>query len=423
MMGRMGCMGLIGLMGRVGLMALAGCWLVLPPALMARQPTSVPAAHDRGFSHSNDRRSNPEWSVHVVRMDRHRADLGLTTTLGGGDRIGLRTVSEQVAAMNASEGMPLVAVNGDFYKTEDSYRGDPRDVHVRRGEMISAPSGHACFWLDTQGEPRSTNITSRLQVFWPDGKSSALGLNEMRESDAVVVYTAANGATTRAEGGTECVLERVGEKAWLPVRPGVVLEARVAEVRRGGNSAIPADRLVLSVGPRLSERGRGLVPGQVVRLAFDTFPDLKGVQLALGGGPTLVRAGKPMTWSGFQARHPRTAMGWNSNTLFLVVVDGRQPGLSVGMTFPELAQYMAGLGCQEAVNLDGGGSASMWVLGQVVSSPSEGRERPGANALVLVRKPAGAAGSGAPTGGVRTNAPSGATASPTSAGGPARPSP
>jgi exopolysaccharide biosynthesis protein len=57
------------------------------------------------------------------------------------------------------------------------------------------------------------------------------------------------------------------------------------------------------------------------------------------------------------------------------------------MTFPELAKYMAELGCEEAINLDGGGSATMWVLGQVVNSPSEGRQRPGANALVVMRRP------------------------------------
>jgi len=365
--------------------------------LHAQRPAGpgASAAADRGFAYSTDRRPDPEWSVHVVRIDRQRADLALATTLGGGDRIGLRTVSEQVAAFPTGDGTPLVAVNGDFYMTEEAYRGDPRDVHVRKGELLSAPSGHACFWIDARGEPRSTNITSRLQVFWPDGKSSPMGLNQMREADAVVLYSAFTGSSTRTDGGTECILERVAEKPWLPIRPGVLLEARVAEVRRSGDSPIPADRLVLSVGPRLAERGRGLAPGQVVRLAFDTFPDLKGVQLALGGGPTLVRGRKPMTWSGFQVRHPRTAMGWNSNTLFLVVVDGRQPGLSVGMTFPELAGYMAGLGCDEAVNLDGGGSASMWVVGQVVSSPSEGRERPGANALVLVRRPVAASAEGA----------------------------
>ena len=379
--------------------------LVASATALARQAGLSGASVDRGFGHIHDRRSDPEWSVHVLRIDRSRPDLGLTTTLGGGDRIGMRTVSEQVAAMADSEGTPIAAVNGDFYMTEDAYRGDPRDVQVRNGELVSAPSGHASFWLDRQGMPRTTNITSRLQVFWPDGKSSAMGLNELREEDAVVVYSAAAGPTTRTDGGTECILERVGDKAWLPIRPGAAIEARIADVRREGNSAIPAGRLVLSLGSRLASRGRGLAVGQVVRLVFDTFPDLQGVQLALGGGPTLVRGGKAMTWSGFQVRHPRTALGWNSNTLFMVVVDGRQSGLSVGMTFPELANYMASLGCEEALNLDGGGSASMWVMGQVISSPSEGRERPGANALVLVRRPPVTTSGGRNEGGATNNAP------------------
>jgi len=60
--------------------------------------------------------------------------------------------------------------------------------------------------------------------------------------------------------------------------------------------------------------------------------------------------------------------------------------LSVGMTFAELADYMVRLGCEEALNFDGGGSATLWVMGTVVNSPSEGQERPSANALVLVQK-------------------------------------
>ena len=68
--------------------------------------------------------------------------------------------------------------------------------------------------------------------------------------------------------------------------------------------------------------------------SLETFPDLSGVQTAIGGGPTLVRNGRPMAWSGFLLRHPRTAIGWNDEHLFLVEVDGRQPDLSVGMTFP-----------------------------------------------------------------------------------------
>jgi exopolysaccharide biosynthesis protein len=56
------------------------------------------------------------------------------------------------------------------------------------------------------------------------------------------------------------------------------------------------------------------------------------------------------------------------------------------MTFPELAAYMAKIGCEEAINLDGGGSATIWVYGNVMNNPSEGRPRPGANALVVMRR-------------------------------------
>jgi exopolysaccharide biosynthesis protein len=77
-------------------------------------------------------------------------------------------------------------------------------------------------------------------------------------------------------------------------------------------------------------------------------------------------------------------MGWNKTHYFLVEVDGRQK-ISAGMTFPELAAYMVKIGCEEAINLDGGGSATIWVYGSVMNSPSEGRERPAANGLVVVR--------------------------------------
>jgi exopolysaccharide biosynthesis protein len=100
----------------------------------------------------------------------------------------------------------------------------------------------------------------------------------------------------------------------------------------------------------------------------------------------LVRAGKAPEWSGFQPRHPRTAIGWNKDFIFLVVVDGRQGDISVGMTFPELCAYLVKLGCDEAMNFDGGGSVTLWAMGQVMNSPSEGRERPSANTLAVVHK-------------------------------------
>lgn len=97
---------------------------------------------------------------------------------------------------------------------------------------------------------------------------------------------------------------------------------------------------------------------------------------AVGGGPMLVKAGKIRDTSkeeGFGEshlkRHPRTAIGYrDENTLLVMVVDGRQ-ATSAGVTIVELAQLMLAAGCQEAVNLDGGGSSAMVAADEVVNIP------------------------------------------------------
>jgi exopolysaccharide biosynthesis protein len=70
-----------------------------------------------------------------------------------------------------------------------------------------------------------------------------------------------------------------------------------------------------------------------------------------------------------------------------VVVDGRQAGLSVGMTLAELSEFLVKLGCQEAINLDGGGSTELILEGQVLNSPCYGRERATATSLLVVQLP------------------------------------
>mgnify|MGYP001180911211 CR=1 FL=1 len=78
-----------------------------------------------------------------------------------------------------------------------------------------------------------------------------------------------------------------------------------------------------------------------------------------------------------QGEQPRTAVGMiDANHLVLVVVDGRSPGYSRGVTMTELAQIMADLGCTVAYNLDGGGSSTLYYDGAVVNDPlGKGQER------------------------------------------------
>ena len=81
--------------------------------------------------------------------------------------------------------------------------------------------------------------------------------------------------------------------------------------------------------------------------------------------------------------NPRTALGFDDNGkwLLLVVVDGRQPGYSEGVTLYELSIIMQERGCTESINLDGGGSSIMLIrdpenMVETVNRPSDGKPRP-----------------------------------------------
>ncbi|HTP00003.1 MAG TPA: phosphodiester glycosidase family protein [Anaerolineales bacterium] len=130
-------------------------------------------------------------------------------------------------------------------------------------------------------------------------------------------------------------------------------------------------------------------------LSFDApahpYNAISGETLLLMGGQLIPDLNDTVT-------QPRSAVGFSKNGryLYLVVVDGRQPLYSEGMTLKELAGLMQSLGANYAMNLDGGGSSTLVVQGsngrpRVLNSPIDnyipGRERPVANHLgVFVEK-------------------------------------
>jgi hypothetical protein len=342
-----------------------------------------------GYLYKHYRLRSEPLSIHVLRIDRSRPDLEMVTTLGEDTVMGLGPISMQIRGIPPAWGKAVAAINGDFYRTEhESYAGDPRGIQILRGEFVSAPNGKACFWIDAQGAPHISNVVSQIKVIWPSGENTRCGLNEERRPGGAVIYTGRIGSSTGAMGGRELVLERDGDKEWLPLKPGIAYTARVRQVRDTGNSRLGNDTVVLSIGPSLANRVPKVAVGAIVTLSLGTSPDLRGARVAVGGGPLLVRGSQPQETEEYKSgqRHPRSALGWNSKYYYFVAVDGRQPGWSMGMNLDDLATYLAALGCEEAMNLDGGGSVEMWIDGRVVNRPCYGHERSTANALVVLRK-------------------------------------
>ena len=96
----------------------------------------------------------------------------------------------------------------------------------------------------------------------------------------------------------------------------------------------------------------------------------KGIRHIWQFGPVLVQDGKNTLKAKSMIRHPRIMLGYYEPGHYVVVtVDGRTKK-AIGMTEEEEAELMFSLGCQEAMNLDGGTSAVMVFMGQIISSPS-----------------------------------------------------
>ena len=335
-------------------------------------------------------------SIHMVSIDLARRDLVLTATVGVGVQ-GNETVPDMVASLPEALGQPVAAINGDYFefKGEPRYFGTLQGMCIAEGEMVASPPASA-FWVDGQGRPHLGRVVPRLAVTWPDGSETPFSVNcstrdfksEVRVSD-VVLYTPRFGRSTQTDAGTrEWALQPAAPDArWLPLSASGVYTARVSEAWQSGDTAIPGDGMVLSMARITAGQTLVAKAGDTVVLCTACDPDMTGVRTAIAGDPMLLAAGKLLTTPAVTNRAPRTAVGLAGSRVWFVVVDGRQPATAVGMSHHELAAFMQRLGCTDAMNLDGGGSSTLWYEGRVMNQPSDGALRPVGNALVLVRRP------------------------------------
>lgn len=359
-----------------------------------------------GLSYTNIKVPNEPWSIHVLKIDRSQKDLAFASAHAGTKVLGVGFLRDQAAAFPRELGRAIAAVNGDFYMRDNpTYAGDPRGLQIANGELISSPDT-VCVWFDPDGNPHLDEVKGDFQVTWPDGRKTPFALNQQRAGPPVlpphvaVLFTPTYGLSTKIRAGRDLILEKEGDGAWLPLQVGQTYQARVREISTNGNTRLAANTMVLSLAPQMLTELRDVM-GAVLQISTATTPDLKGVKAAAGGGPAVIKDGKAFSvmtpppgaerdysQRSKYERHPRSAIGWSQSHVYLVIVDGRQPGLSMGMKLAELAQFMAGLGCTEAMNFDGGKSAQMWMNGQILNSPCQGEDTV-ASSLLVVRKAEG----------------------------------
>jgi hypothetical protein len=323
-----------------------------------------------------------------VKIRAHLVEVDLAAPGVTFDHLAPRFVARrQVVSKLAGRAGAVAAVNGDFFDISDT--GAPLGVgklvgeHLRHGSRHSwvfPDQGNPSFYIDEDGPhvgPLRTVVTLRQR---PDWRINFL-----------------NSPTVRS-GGIGAYLSTWGRTRGYSVTDGE---------RRGVREVVVVRGRVVSNRPRLSRRkriegqvligrGRGarklsrLRVGQRLRLTAR----LEGEpQLAISGDRPLLVDGERVVVDDRQM-HPRTAIGIDRDAekLLLLVIDGRQKGWSRGYTMVELARMMTDLGAEDALNLDGGGSSTLYGRARnadlrVLNRPSDGVERRVANAFGVFYTP------------------------------------
>lgn len=338
-----------------------------------------------GLEHAEMRRSlsGKEVDIDLLRLDLKKVRVDV-------QHAGTGVLGTETTSSIARRTGGVAAVNAGFFRLDtSSFAGDPVGLFVIDGKPLSEQSNDRMQMIINNSGARTEVRFARSRVIQTvrvaDLELDVTGINRERKTDDVVVYTPEFGSTTMTgSDGIEIIVVR-----------GVI-----SVVADGvGNAVIPQGGYVLSVTGAAREQLRNAAKASGTLFLtrkwaglpseFEKDRDRLDV---VTGVPQLVRAGRvEITWEQeksnkafVETRHPRTAVArLKDGRLLLMTVDGRTEQ-SAGAGLNDLAELLIELGAVEAMNLDGGGSTTMYVNGKVVNRPSDKEgERKVSDALVV----------------------------------------
>ncbi|GAB4322821.1 MAG: hypothetical protein Kow0059_18020 [Candidatus Sumerlaeia bacterium] len=337
------------------------------------------------------------WLINVVEVHFDQpptpdAPLSVTAEAGGDALYG----GERTSAMAAREeagGIPVVcAINADFYG--EHHR--PVGLFVDDGHVFKNPDpNRPVFAVGASGRFYITEMTLAV-IVTAGGQSFELdAVNPLAAGGSGAVFTPKNNRPVPFDPDFSWFRLKPRGNTFLPNTTALFdFSAPLAEQQ---DFTITDGEFVLAAkkDSPLTRILAAAAPGTTVQIYPKIAQVPEPLTMAVGGIPRLITDGRidvdyekaRIGKSFVTTEHPRTAIGFSrdGNTLWLVTVDGRQTGLSRGIGLMDLAQMMLDMGCWQAVNLDGGGSTTMFVRGQIVNSPSDlGGERVVSNCIMLV---------------------------------------
>jgi len=272
----------------------------------------------------------------------------------------------------------FAAINAGFFRLDTSFwAGDPVGILMIDGILLSESSlDRTVLKISNVPETSVEIVAPRTKIFFRKGTQEIeiSGINRELKNDELILFKPEFQRTTLTG---------------VDVKEVVIEKGEVVHVSASGSTPIPSAGVVLSASGARRTDLLGLKIGDKVTLG-ERFEPVNGrtngpmflvrtVEDMVTGVPQLIKDSKiDITWeqeksskSFVETRHPRTAVAKLKDGKFLMItVDGRTEA-SGGIALQDLAEYLLSLGATDAMNLDGGGSTTMFVDGKVVNHPSD----------------------------------------------------
>ncbi|MEZ5345834.1 MAG: phosphodiester glycosidase family protein [Pyrinomonadaceae bacterium] len=332
--------------------------------------------------------------LNLLRLDLTKVRLDVVHAMDAA--IGTETVSSMATRHGA-----IAAINSGFFRLDRSiFAGDAVGVLKIDGKVFSESSNNRiALFIENKAEKTIVSIAhlkTKTTVSIGRREIAAAGINRERKDDDLVIFTPEFGRTTLTRpDGLEII----------------AANGRITEIiRSSGSNLIPQNGFVVSAsGSRMDELLKHLKIGKKIEFQSSGFDLREGLganmqepnvfysasEDIVAGVPELIRNGKlhipweqEKTSEAFvETKHPRTAVAKLKDGKFLMItVDGRSEE-SGGIGLEDLAKLLLEFGATDAMNLDGGGSTTMFLDGKVVNKPSdkEGERKVSDAILVTLR--------------------------------------
>ena len=276
-----------------------------------------------------------------------------------------------------------VAIDGDYFDST----GAPSGMLMQNGVLESAPAGgRSSLGIAADGTLTADRV-SFAGIWQGNGLRRPLFLNSA--TGKFSLYTPVYGSATPHESGVvEAVLG-----TFPSARLDTPLDGTVTQLTTSGQTKIPPGGAVLVArGTQSTAQLTAEAPvGQQVEALLSLSPDWSGLASAIGGGPLLVKNGKPIFHAGesfpsrrLSGRQARGAIGQLADgRIVLVGVEGTKPAYSIGMSNYELAVELSQLGARTAFGLGTGAASGLAFDGKLLTRPSSGVVPKVSDALVL----------------------------------------